>query len=61
MGGVLGSAWGGVLKLVERLIYISWYGNVHYADLVVPFQCDAAVKTPCPIQCYLIFFLEFIY
>ena len=61
MGVVLGFPWSGVLELVERFLYISWYGDVQYALLVVPVQCDATVETPIPILCDLIFFLECMY
>ena len=53
--GVMVLAWSGVMKLLERFLYISWDGDVHYACLVVPVQCDATVDTPCPILCDFIF------
>ena len=43
MGGVLGSAWGGVLELVERFLYIYYHGDVQYAGLVLPVLCDSNV------------------
>ena len=58
---VLGSAWCGVLKLVERFLYISWHGDVQYACLAAPVQCDATVETPSPILHDLIFFLDCMY
>ena len=61
MWGVLGSDWSGVLKIVERFLYISWHGDVQYAFLIVPLQCDANVETPSTILCYLIFFLKCMY
>ena len=51
-------AWSVVMKLVECLLYISWNGDVQYACIVVPVQCDATVETPSPILCDLVFFLE---
>ena len=48
-------------KLVERLLYISWHGDLQYACLIVPFKCDATIETPTPILCDLIFFLECMY
>ena len=61
MWGVLGSAWSGMLKLLERFLYIYWHGDVQYACLVVPVQCDATVETPSPILCNIIFFLGCMY
>ena len=61
VGGVLGLSWSGVQELVEQLLYISWHGDVQYAFLVVPVQCDATVETPCPILCDFIFILECMY
>ena len=61
MCGVLGSALSGVLKLVERFLYISWHGDVQYACLVDPVQCDATVETTSPILCGLKFFFECMY
>ena len=58
VGGVLRLEWIGVLELVECFLEISWHGDVHYDGLVVPVQCDATIKTPCQILCYLIFLLE---
>ena len=59
--GVLGLDCSGVLKLVDHLLSISWHEDVQYACLVFPVQCDATVKTPSPILCDLIFFMECIY
>ena len=53
--GVLGSSWSGVLKLMERFLYISCNIDVQYACLVFPVQCDAAVDTPGTILCDFIF------
>ena len=58
MGGEIGLDWSEVMELVERFLDISWNGDVQYAGLVVQVQCDVTVNTPCPILCYLIFFLE---
>ena len=55
VGGVLGLDWGEVLELVERFLYISCHGDVQYASLVVPVQCDSTVENPCPILCDFIF------
>ena len=59
--GVLGLAWSGVLKLVERFLYISWHVYFQYACLVVTVQCDATVETPSPIFCDIISLLECMY
>ena len=59
--GVLESACSGVLKLVERFLYIYWHGDVQYAFLLVPVQCDATVENPSPILCDIIFLLECMY
>ena len=61
MGGVLRSDWGGVLELVELFLGISWHGYFQYDRLVFLVQCDSTIKTPCPILCYFILFLEHIY
>ena len=58
---VLGSAWSGELKLVNRFFYISWHVDVHYACLVVPVQCDATVETFSAMLCELYVFLECMY
>ena len=55
-GEVMWLDWSGVLELVECFLYISWHGYVQYYRLVVSVQCDATVKTPCPILCYLIYY-----
>ena len=46
--GVLGFACSGVVKLVDRFLYTSWYVDA-------PVQCDATVDTPSPILCGVIF------
>ena len=46
---------------MECFLEISWHGDVQHAGLVVPVKCDSTVKTPCPILCYFICFLECIY
>ena len=46
------------MELVECLIYIYWNGDVQYAGLVFPVQCDDTIETPRPILCYFIFSLE---
>ena len=56
--GVLGLAWSGVMKLLERFLHISWHGDVHYACLILPVQCDTTVETYSPILCDIIFLLE---
>ena len=61
MWRVLGLACIEVLKLLELLINMSWHGDVQYACLVVPVQCDTTVETPSPILCDIIFFLECMY
>ena len=45
MEGFLGLSWGGVLELVEQLLYIYFHVDVQYASLVVPVQVDATVDT----------------
>ena len=58
---VMGLDCSGALKLVDRFPYISWHGDVQYACLVVPVQCEATVENPSPILCDLIFFFECMY
>ena len=50
-----------MMELVECFLEIYCHGDVQYAVLVVPVQCDATVNTPVTILCYFIFFLKFIY
>ena len=59
MGVLLRSKWGRVMEFVEHFLDISCHGDIQYVGS--PVQCDATVKTPCPILCYFIFFLRFIY
>ena len=47
-----------MMELVKCFLDLYWHGDVQYAGLVVPVQCDAIEKTTCPILCYLIFFME---
>ena len=54
-GECWGRIGGGALELVERFLGISYHGDIQYARLIVPVQCDANVKTPCPTLCYSIF------
>ena len=49
----MGLSWGGVLELVERFMYIYWYGDVQYAGFVVSVKCDDT----CKILFYFTFFL----
>ena len=58
---MLGLAWGGVPELVDSFLYILCHGDIQYACLIVPVQCDATVENPCPILCVFIFFLECMY
>ena len=53
--------WSGVLEIVEVLLDILYHGDVQYAVLLVPVQCNSAINTPFPILCCIIFVLECIY
>ena len=49
------------MKRVDRFLYMSCHGDIQYACLVVPVQCDATVEASSPIFRDLIFFLECTY